>query len=121
MTEQAGDAAAVLAARQSAVLARRNNLATADRVLAAVVADAHAATLAARRRLDDIEDEVEALVTHQDELGLDTAAGVLAAQRFLASKLREIHTVVADAASEATAKTAVLEELLAQYDTRPSG
>ncbi|BBZ36609.1 DUF4226 domain-containing protein [Mycolicibacterium confluentis] len=120
MTEQAGDAAAVLDARQSAVLARRNNLATADRVLAAVVADAHTATLAARRRLDDIEDEVEALVTHQDELGLDTAAGVLAVQRFLVEKLREIHSVVADAASDAAAKTAVLQGLSAQYGTRQS-
>jgi hypothetical protein len=119
MTEQAGEAAAALAARHTAVLARRHSLASADRALSALLQEAYAATLAARHRLDDIEREIEAFVTRQGELALDTPAGALAAQRFLAAKLREIHSVVAEAAADAADKQAVLTELAAQYVTTP--
>lgn len=104
-------------ARQTALLARHSAVASADRALAAIVADAHAATVAARKRLDDIESEVEALVANQDEFALDTPAGMRAAHRLLATKLREIHTVVADAVADAEAKTAVLKEMVAHYDS----
>jgi Domain of unknown function (DUF4226) len=117
MTEQAGDAAAVLDARRTALLARGNRLASADRALSALVQEAYAATLSARRRLDDIEAQVEALVGRQDELALDTPTGLLAAQRFLAAKLREIHDVAAAAAADAAAKKTLLEELRAHYET----
>ncbi|CAJ1494467.1 DUF4226 domain-containing protein [[Mycobacterium] burgundiense] len=115
MAEPGGKAASALDARQAALLARHNSVANADRALAAIVADAHQATVAARKRLDDIEAEVEALVSQQDEFALDTPAGMRAAHRLLATKLREIHTVVADAATDAAAKTAVLDELLTHY------
>ncbi len=116
MTEQAGYATSGLDARRTALLARQSSVTSADRALTALVADAYAATVTARRRLDDIETQVEELVQNQDELGLDTPVGSLAAQRFLAAKLREIHTLVAEAVEDAAAKKAVLEELHAHYD-----
>jgi hypothetical protein len=119
MTEQAGEAAAALAARHTALLARRHRLASADRALAALLQEAYAATAAVRRRLDGIESQIEDLVARQDELALDTPAGAIAAQRFLAAKLREIHTVVEEAAADAAAKKAVLSELAAQYVSAP--
>lgn len=120
MTEQAGEAAAALAARQTALQTRSHSLAGADRALSALLQEAYAATVEARRRLDDIEREIEDLVARQDDLALDTPAGALAAQRFLARKLREIHDVVAEAAADAAAKKAVLNELAAQYATAPA-
>lgn len=115
MTERGGEAASALTAARTALLARRNALASVDRALAAVVADAHVTTLDARKRLDRIESEIDALVRDQDELALDTPGGARAAQRLLTEKMREIAEVVATAAADADAKRAVVEELLAHY------
>ncbi len=100
-----------------ALLARHNAVASADRALATIVADAHASVVAARNRLDGIESEVEALVENQDDYALDTPAGARAAHRLLADKLREIHTVVADASADAAAKATVLNEMVAHYNS----
>ena len=56
-------------------------------------------------------------MANQDEFALDTPVGIRAAHRLLATKLREIHTVVADAVADAEAKTTVLKEMLAHYDS----
>lgn len=117
MAEVGGQAVSALDARQTALLARHSAVASADRALATIVADTHASAVTARKRLDDIESEVEALVENQEEFALDTPAGMRAAHRLLATKLREIHTVVADAAADAAARTAVLNEMVAHYDS----
>lgn len=117
MAELGGQAVSAMDARQTALLARHSAVASADRALASIVADAHASAMAAWKRLDGIESEVEALVENQADFALDTPAGVRAAHRLLADKLREIHTVVADAAADVEAKATVLNEMVAHYNS----
>jgi hypothetical protein len=115
MREQAGEQESAVDIRRTAASERGRSVADADRVLADVLAAAHATTVTALRRLDEIEAEVEAVVRDQDTLSLDTASGAHELQRMLLAKQREIIDVVAGAASADTAKRAVLEELLAHY------
>lgn len=115
MTEQAGFSAAAVSARRAALAARYQPLRDADEALTRVLADAHARSVAALHRLDEIEAEIEAVVDRQSELALDTPAGALELHRFLCAKQREIVTLVSGAAAEDTAKTAALEALSEHY------
>jgi hypothetical protein len=117
MSEQAGPSVAAIQARQSALASQHSTVADADRVLAEVLASAHAAMRESVRRLDAIADEIERAVPLHAELALDTPMGVREFQKFLVSKQREITAVVADAQELDRAKTAVLEQLRAQYTT----
>jgi Domain of unknown function (DUF4226) len=101
--------------RPGALLERHRTVAAADQVLADVLIAAHATTTTALRRLDEIEADLQAVVDNQNELGLDTPAGVRELQRLLSAKQRQIVSVVSDAAAEGDAKKAALQELLAQY------
>lgn len=115
MAEQAGQSGDAVAARLSELSQRHDALADADRQLAAAVADAHAVTVEALARLDDIEQQIESAVTAHDSLALDTGAGAREWQRFLLGKQHEIVTVVTEASDRASAKTTALQRLLDSY------
>lgn len=115
MTEQAGPSVAALRARQSALASRHGAAADADRVLAEVLAGAHAATRESIRRLDAIAEEVDRAVLDRAALAADTPLGARELHNFLVAKLREIRAVVVDAHELSRAKRAVLEGLRSQY------
>lgn len=115
MSEQAGPSVAAIQARQSALANRHGTVADADRVLAEVLASAHAAIRESIRRLDAIAGEIEHAAPDQAHLAVDTPMGAREFQKFLVAKQREIAAIVADAHELDRAKTAVLEGLRAQY------
>ncbi len=115
MSEPAGPSLAAIQARQSALANQHGSVADADRVLADVVASAHAAIRESVRRLDAIADEIDRAVPNQAGLAVDTPLGAREFQKFLVAKQREIAAVVADAHELDRAKAAVLEGLRAQY------
>jgi hypothetical protein len=113
--EQAGRSVAAIGEQQAALSIRYAAAADADRALADALADAHAATAEAVRRLDGIAAEIDGAVANQAALGLDTAMGAREFQKFLIAKQREIAAVVSTARELAAAKTAVLEALHERY------
>lgn len=115
MSEQAGPSVGAIQERQSALASRHGTAAEADRVLAEVLADAHAAIRESVRRLDAIAEEIERAARHQPALAADTPLGAREFQKFLLAKQREIAAVVAHAHELSQAKRTVLEGLRAQY------
>jgi Domain of unknown function (DUF4226) len=115
MPEQAGPSLGAIQARQSTLASQHSTVAEADRVLAEVLAGAHAATRESIRRLDAIAGEIDRAATERADLAVDTPVGAREFQRFLVAKQREIATVVADARELERAKRAVLDGLRAQY------
>ena len=101
--------------RQAALSTRHAEVAEADGALADALAEAHAATVEAVRRLDGIAAEIDGAVANQAALGLDTAMGAREFQKFLIAKQREISAVVSTARELADAKKAVLDTLRQQY------
>jgi hypothetical protein len=115
MSEPAAPSLAAIQARQSALANQHGSVADADRVLADVIASAHAAIRESVRRLDAIADEIDRAVPNRAGLAVDTPMGAREFQKFLVAKQREIAGVVADAHELDRAKAAVLEGLRAQY------
>lgn len=115
MSEQSGPSVAAIQARQAALAEQHGTVADADRVLTEVLASAHAAMRESIRRLDAIAYEIEHAAPDQNHLAVDTPMGAREFQTFLVAKQREIAAIVADAHELDRAKTAVLEELRAQY------
>jgi hypothetical protein len=101
--------------RQSALSSQHGTAADADRILAQVLAGAHASARESVRRLDAIAEQIDHATQHQAHLALDTPLGAREFQRFLADKQREIIAVVADARELDRSNKAVLENLRAQY------
>ncbi|WP_068178952.1 DUF4226 domain-containing protein [Mycobacterium sp. UM_CSW] len=120
MSEPAGPSMGAIQARQSALAGQHGTAADADRVLAEVVASAHAASRESIGRLDAIAEEIDRAASGRSYLAVDTPMGAREFRRFLADKQREIATVVADARELGRAKKAVLDGLRAQYAV-PSG
>jgi len=115
MAEQSGQSADASQKRLTALIDRHRTAAEADLLLADAIRTAHAATVAALKRLDDIEAEIEGAVAAQNGLAVDTGVGARELQRFLVAKQREIISVVADASDQAAAKTVVVQRLLDAY------
>ena len=115
MSQEAGPSVAAIQARQSALASRHSMAADADRVLAEVLASAHAAMRESIRRLDAIGNQIDRAVLDQADLAVDTPMGAREFQKFLVAKQREITAVVADAHELDRAKRAVLDGLRAQY------
>ena len=113
MSEQANSSVAAMRARQSALASQHSTAADADRVLAEVLASAHAATCESVRRLDAIAEQIDRAA--QTDLAVDTPMGAREFHKFLVAKQREIAAVVADAQELGRAKKAVLDGLRAQY------
>jgi len=120
MSEHAGPSLGAIQARQSALVSQHSTAAEADRVLAEVLASAHAAARESIRRLDAIGEEIDRAATGRADLAVDTPIGVREFQRFLVAKQREIATVVTDAHELDRVKRAVLDRLRAEYAT-PAG
>lgn len=118
--EQAGPSLGAIQAGQSALAGRHNTASDADRVLAEVLASAHAATRESVRRLDAIAEEIDRAALQRGDLAADTPMGARELHRFLVDKQREIARVVSDARELGRAKRAVLEGLRAQYSI-PAG
>jgi Domain of unknown function (DUF4226) len=118
--EQAGPSLGAIKERQSALAGRHGTASDADRVLAEVLASAHAATRDSVRRLDAIAAEIDRAALERADLAADTPMGARELHRFLVDKQREIARVVAEARELGRAKRAVLEGLRAQY-TVPAG
>ena len=117
MSEQGGPSVSAIQARQSALASQRGTAADADRVLADVLASAHAASRESIRRLDAIAEEIDRAAIDRADLALDTPMGAREFQTLLAAKQREISAVVADAHEFDHAKRVVLDGLRAQYAT----
>lgn len=117
MTEQAGPSVAAMQARQTALAGQHGTAAEADRVLAEVLASAHAAMRDGARRLDAIAEQIDHATSHQASLAVDTPMGAREFQRFLLAKQREITAVVEDARELSRAKKAVLDGLRDRYAT----
>jgi predicted component of type VI protein secretion system len=115
MPEQAGRSIAAIGEQQAAASTRHVAAADADRALVQAVAEAHAATVEAVGRLDEIAAEIDSAVANQAALGLDTALGAREFQKFLIAKQREISTVVSNAREVGSATKAVLETLREHY------
>lgn len=107
--------AAAARARQSALSSQHDGAADADRILAQVIASAHASARESVRRLDAIAEQIDHATRHQADLAIDTPLGAREFQRFLAAKQREIAAVVADARELDRSNKTVLENLRAQY------
>lgn len=109
---QQGHSAAALEAARRALAARDADLADADRVLAAAVADAHAIAVDSIGRIDAIKADIDAAVTDQPK---GSAAGAHEFGRQLIAKNRDIAAVVTEAAAAVEAKTVALKELQERY------
>ncbi|ORW32279.1 hypothetical protein AWB91_12150 [Mycobacterium paraense] len=120
MPEQAGPSLGAIQARQSALAGQHGTASDADRVLAEVLASAHAAARESVRRLDAIAEEIDRADLQRGGLAADTPMGARELHKFLVDKQREIARVVSDARELGRAKRAVLERLRAQY-TLPAG
>lgn len=110
-----GPSVAAVQAQQSTLASQHDNAAEADRVLADVLASAHANARESVRRLDAIADQLDHAVGHGSALAIDTPLGAREFQRFLLDKQREISAVIADARELGQTKRAVLETLRARY------
>ena len=115
MSEQAGPSVAAIQARQSALASQYGTVADADRVLAEVLASAHAAIRESIRRLDAIAEEIDRAAVHHAEFGIDTPLGAREFQKFLLAKQREIAAVVVGARDFDHAKKGVLDNLRSLY------
>ncbi len=115
MAEEAGRTIDALQARLDSVTTRDAALSEADNRLAEVVAAAHAVAVTALERLNRIQAEIDTAAAASTAFAIDTPAGALEFQRFLLSKQHEIVAVVSQAAEEAEAKTAALQDLLDSY------
>lgn len=113
MAEQTGPSAAAIGDREAALSARAGHAADADQLLAGILREAHAASVAARQRLDAVADEIEARVADHATAGGPLSAREL--QRFLLGKQRELAAIVAEAQRDDAAKRALLEALRGQY------
>ena len=115
MSDQPESSIPAARTRQAELAGQHGAAADADRVLAEVLADAHACARESARRLDAIAEQIDLAIRHQADLAVDTPLGAREFQRFLTAKQREIASVVADARELERSNKAVLDNLRAQY------
>jgi len=96
----------------SALAARSEDLAEADRELGRLLGEAHAIAIAAIGRLARIEAQLETAV---NDHAVDSPLEGREFSRLLLSKNREIIDVVARARSEVDAKTVELQQMIDRY------
>ncbi|MCW1958957.1 MAG: DUF4226 domain-containing protein [Mycobacterium sp.] len=109
---QAGESGDALRAARRRLVARDTDLADADRLLAAAVADAHAIAVESIARIEAIRSEIESGAAAGPG---DTAAAAREMGRQLVARNREIADLVRDAQDAVDAKTVVLKQLFARY------
>lgn len=99
--------------RESALAERLAASASADREFQTILQQAVAATVESRRRLDALEAEIRESAGAW--AGLDTPAGNREFQQYLATKTREIHRIVADAADDSRRRANAVSALADRY------
>lgn len=115
MPEERGAHADAAREGEAALARRLQASAHADRAFVATVRGAAQVAVLGRKRLDGIEAEIrEALANHR-ALALDTPAGARQFQRFLTTKTRDIHQVVADTLADSRARAQVVRSLSGGY------
>jgi hypothetical protein len=119
MPDERGAHAEAARAREVLLRSRQQSAARTDQLLSATLRDAVAHARDGRRRLDAIGAEIREALS--DQPALDTAAGARQFQLFLAAKTRDIRRVVAAAAADDRARTALLGPLAAGYHGVPAG
>ena len=97
--------------RETVLVGRSSAAAEADARLQSILRSAHEASVRHAQRLGVIERAVNDAVSQQSSLDLDTTAGVVAFQRFLLAKHKEILAVVEDARSADVALEAQVRAL----------
>lgn len=117
MAEQAGPPgpaipAAVRAGRVR-LAGRLAAAADADRVFADAVAGAYAAAVAAHRRLDAIETEIDGWL--QPPSPIETVAGARDFQRFLLATQRELTALITETQRDDAARCAVVQAARGRY------
>lgn len=100
-------------AREELLTRRLAASVAADKAFEAVLRDARQHNLAARRRLDAMEPEIRQAAGTWP--GLDTPAGAQQFQVYLVGKTREIHRIVADAATDSQQRAAQVRALTDRY------
>jgi len=101
--------------RQAQLAGQLSAAAEADRALAQLLADVHAATGQSVRRLDAIAAEIDSAADRAEQLAADTPLGVRDLQHFLVGTQRQTAAVIADARELARAKTIELKNLRTYY------
>jgi hypothetical protein len=115
MSDDPGTQVSAIVARQGELSDRHQNLVAADEALSSAVTGAHAVAVESRRRLDEIDAQIENAVAQQQSWSLDTAAGAREFQLFLLARHREITAVVTDAVAAAEARVREVQELVDRY------
>lgn len=110
-----GDSGAELASARATLTVRAAELAEADRVLAAVVASAHAIAAQSIAHIEAIAADIDAVAAGPPA---DSPAAAHDRSRLLVAKQREIAAAVNDARAEAEAKTFALQQLTEHYQSR---
>lgn len=113
MPDDRGAFADAARARETRLAQRLAVSASADRGLAAVLADAHRHRQYAQRLLDTIETEIRQAARGWP--GLDTPAGARQFQQFLTAKTRQIQRVILDAAADGRDRAALVRSLGRRY------
>ncbi|MCI4673963.1 DUF4226 domain-containing protein [Candidatus Mycolicibacterium alkanivorans] len=112
MAQHVGESGESLASARAVLAARDRDLADADAELSAVVAGAYATATGAARRLEAIQEEIEAGVAQR---GTGTPAEGREFARFLLARQHELVDIVTAAKADAASKAAVLQQLMVRY------
>lgn len=107
----AGEPGGALDEARRLLAARDADLAEADLMLAATLADAHGIAVDAIGRIEAISTGIDAAAGGPR----DTAAGAREVARNLVARNREIADVVREAVAAVDAKTVVLKQLIGRY------
>lgn len=118
MPDELGAFADATRAREVLLVQRLTESVAADHAFEAVLRGAYQHTMFCRQRLDAIEAEIRQTAARWP--ALDTPAGSRRLQQYLAAKAREIHQVVADAATDSRAGAATVQALTGRYAPVPA-
>ena len=116
---QEGDAADAIRDAEAALAHQNSATAQLDLQVITAVLNAHQKTGEGREALTRLQEDVEAAVKTRSDL--DTPAGARDFQRFLISKLRDIHAVVASADLDDTSTSALMAAWTSLYNSAKPG
>lgn len=109
---QRGAAAESMKRAEAALALQNSGAAEFDRLMLEAIVTAHKTTEDGRRRLDELESDLEAAVTARN---LETPMGARDFQRYLIGRLKDILAVVAEANDSDASRKALLAALAALY------
>jgi hypothetical protein len=115
-SEQQGVAAQAMKKAEAALSQQQSAAAEFDRQVIEALLHAHKTTAEGKKRLDDLEAQIESAVRTWD---LTTAVGAREFQKYLIGKLRQIVAVVQDANDDDTSKQALAAAWTALYASLP--